>query len=85
MHREYMHRLIEAGKAIAAGSFMPDDDGGLFLYEASNLDEARRLVESDPYVREGAVIGYRLREYEIHGANAALLRVTGAHAARTHR
>jgi uncharacterized protein YciI len=81
-HREYIFGLIDAGKVIAGGSFEPDDDGGLFLYEARNLDEARRLVESDPYVRGGAIIGFKLREYAIHGANSALLRVTGVDSKR---
>ena len=76
-HRQYMFSLIRADKVIVAGSFRPDDDGGLFLYEAQSLDEARRLVNDDPYVKRGAIRSYRLREYETHGVNAALLRVTG--------
>jgi uncharacterized protein YciI len=52
-HRTYMMELIERGNVVAAGSFLPDDDGGLFLYEAADLDEVRRMVEDDPYVREG--------------------------------
>jgi uncharacterized protein len=76
-HQAYMFKLIEQGKVIAAGSLLQPDDGGLFLYEAPSLDAAQRLVDDDPYILEGCITCHRLREYEIHGANAALLRVTG--------
>jgi uncharacterized protein YciI len=76
-HRAYMHDLIAQGKVIAAGSFAPEGDGGLFLYEAPNREAADLMVAEDPYVKGGAILKYRLREYEIHGANASLLRVTG--------
>jgi uncharacterized protein YciI len=76
-HRAYMHDLIAEGKVIAAGSFAPDGEGGLFLYEAPDREAADRMVAEDPYVKGGAILKYRLWEYEIHGANASLLRVTG--------
>lgn len=77
VHRVYMLDLISKGKAISAGSFVPDDDGGLFIYEAASLEEAKKLVEEDPYILEGVVDSYKLREYEVHGENKSLLRVTG--------
>ena|ERR1700761_5286233 len=76
-HRDYMFKLIAENKVIAAGSFVPDDDGGLFLYEAPSLQAAQQLVADDPYIQEGAVLKHQLREYEIHGANPRLLHVTG--------
>ena len=76
-HQAYMHRLIAEGRVISAGAFVPDDDGGLFLYDAASLEEAQGLVNDDPYILAGVIHGHRLREYEIHGVNPALLRVTG--------
>jgi uncharacterized protein len=76
-HQAYQFRLIEEGKVIAAGSLLHPDDGGLFVYEAPSLEAAQRLVNDDPYMLEGCITGHRLQEYQIHGANAALLRVTG--------
>jgi uncharacterized protein len=75
-HRAYMNKLIADGKVIAAGSFVPDDDGGLFLYEAPSLEAANLMVAGDPYIKEGAIAKHRLREYEIHGANPSLLHAT---------
>jgi uncharacterized protein YciI len=76
-HQAYMHRLIAEGKVISAGGFVSDDDGGLFLYDAPSLEAAQALVSDDPYILAGVIRGHKLREYEIHGVNPALLRVTG--------
>ena len=76
-HQAYLCRLIDQGKLISAGSFLPDDDGGLFLYEAATLRDAEGMVQDDPYIREGLITTYKLREYEVHGINRDLLRVTG--------
>ena len=77
-HQAYLFGLIDQGKMIAGGSFVPDDDGGLFLYEAPTLHDAEALVHNDPYIREeGLIASWKLREYEVHGINRDLLRVTG--------
>jgi uncharacterized protein YciI len=76
-HRAYMHRLIGEGRVICAGSFTPQDDGGLFLYDVATLEEAQRLVDEDPYILSGAILGHKLRAYEVHGANPGRLRVDG--------
>jgi uncharacterized protein YciI len=75
-HQAYQFKLIDEGTVIAAGSLLQPDDGGLFLYETPSLEVAQRLVDNDPYIREGCIPRYRLRKYEIHGANASLLRAT---------
>jgi uncharacterized protein YciI len=77
-HRDYLRALIGAGKVLSAGSFVPEDDGGLFLYEAPSHEEAEKMVRDDPYVLDGVAVTFKLREYEIHGVNPMLLRVTGA-------
>ena len=76
-HQAYLTGLIGQGKVISAGSFIPEDDGGLFLYEAATLQDAERLVKDDPYIQEGLIADHKLREYEVHGINRELLRVTG--------
>jgi uncharacterized protein YciI len=75
-HRAYMHQLIGEGRVICAGSFVPEDDGGLFLYDAATLEDAQRLVDEDPYIRAGAIRSYKLRAYDVHGADPTRLHVT---------
>ncbi|WP_429301105.1 YciI family protein [Paraburkholderia sp. GAS199] len=76
-HRVYLLGLVADGRAIATGSFVPDDDGGLFIYEAASLHDAQSLVDHDPYIIEKVVTRYMLREFEVHAVNPRLLRVTG--------
>ena len=70
-------RSLAGSRLYEPGSLLHPDDGGLFVYEAPSLEAAQRLVNDDPYILEGCITGHRLREYQIHGANAALLRVIG--------
>lgn len=74
-HRSYLAALRHDGHVIAAGSFA-EGDGALFLYEAESLEAARVFVEEDPFVKEHAIVSYKLRQYDIHGVTPALLRVT---------
>jgi uncharacterized protein YciI len=75
-HQRYMFDLLDRGCVIAAGSF-PEDAGGLYLYEAETQADAEGLMSNDPYFLGGAIASYRITQWEIHGANASLLRVTG--------
>lgn len=52
-HRAFLAGLLERGSCVAAGSFVPADDGGLFLYEAPDLAAAEAILAQDPYVKHG--------------------------------
>lgn len=52
-HLEYLNELYKKGKVFMAGPFT-DKQGGLVLYKAESLEEARKLAEADPVVIEGA-------------------------------
>lgn len=52
-HLEYLAALKAEGKVWANGPFA-DGAGGMVVYRASSLDEARALAEADPLVRTGA-------------------------------
>jgi len=58
-HLAFLVQKEGEGKIFARGKFT-DGAGGLVIYIAGSLDEARRLAESDPYVAGGA------RSLEIH-------------------
>lgn len=56
-HLDNIHRLASQGKLLLAGPF--SDGGelrGIYLFMVSDLDEARRLTESDPAVQAGSLI-----------------------------
>jgi len=58
-HLEYLNNLKEQGKVAAMGPFL-DGSGGLVVYIADSLEEAKALAENDPYVIEG------VRRLELH-------------------
>lgn len=52
-HLSYINDLYKQGKVFMAGPFT-DKLGGLVIYKADSLEEARKLAEADPVVVEGA-------------------------------
>jgi len=58
-HVEFLERLVADGRIFARGRF-PDGSGGLTIFEAQSLEDARKAAESDPYVIHG------VRRLEIH-------------------
>jgi uncharacterized protein len=58
-HLAYLEDLKTQGKIHAKGPFV-DGAGGMVVYIAESLEEASKIAESDPYVREG------VRRLELH-------------------
>lgn len=52
-HLSYLNDLYKQGKVVMAGPFT-DKQGGMVIYKAESPEEARRLAEADPVVKEGA-------------------------------
>lgn len=71
-HFANMARLAKAGKLALAGPFTEDPAGwrGLFVLAVDDLDEARRLTESDPVIVQGEMVAEYHRWY---GSAAAMM------------
>ncbi|MBO8172296.1 MAG: hypothetical protein H0Z33_10435 [Bacillaceae bacterium] len=52
-HLDYVNRLYEEGKILMAGPFT-DGKGGMVVYEAPDIETAKKLAENDPVIVEGA-------------------------------
>lgn len=52
-HLEYVNDLFKQDKVLMAGPFT-DKQGGMVIYKAASLEDARKLAEADPVVVEGA-------------------------------
>lgn len=52
-HLEYIDKLHQENKVVMAGPFT-DGKGGMVIYRADSLEEAKRLAEADPVVAQGA-------------------------------
>jgi uncharacterized protein YciI len=77
-HFANMERLAKAGKLALAGPFPDDPAGwrGLFVLAVSDLDEARRLTETDPVIKHGEMVA----EYHRWYASAATMMIPEIHA-----
>jgi uncharacterized protein YciI len=76
-HFANMNRLSAEGKLAFAGPL----DGvegwrGLFVFAVADIDEARKLVATDPVIIKGEMVA----EYHVHYGSAALMLVRDAHA-----
>ena len=58
-HLEFLKQCREERTILMNGPFV-DGAGGLVIYKGASLDEIEKLVNTDPYIVNGA------REYEIH-------------------
>lgn len=58
-HLDFLETMRQEKKVLMNGRFT-DGAGGLVIYRAKSLDEAKELAEQDPYIQLGA------REYDIH-------------------
>jgi uncharacterized protein YciI len=52
-HMDFLLQQEKAGRIFARGRFA-EGKGGLAIYMAESMDEARKIAESDPYVVLGA-------------------------------
>lgn len=62
VHRQYLSQLKETGKLFASGPFT-DDSGALIIYEAESEEEARRLIEHDPFYAAGVFQEIQLKAW----------------------
>lgn len=65
-HIAYLTRLREEGKVSGNGRLL-DGPGGLVIYRAASLDEAKALAATDPFVAHG-VRECELYEWDVHWA-----------------
>lgn len=63
-HVEYIYKLIDMGIVVVSGPFSDKQRGGMFILEANNENEARKLVENDPAVKFG-ILKNNIRSYNL--------------------
>jgi uncharacterized protein YciI len=56
-HLKDIMRLADEGKLIVAGPFLDDQDiRGIFIFNVSTVEEAKKLTETDPAIKAGSLI-----------------------------
>ena len=76
-HFANMERLSKAGKLVLAGPFEKDAAGwrGLFVFAVDNVEEATRLVATDPVIVNGEMVA----EYHPWYGSAATMMIPELH------
>jgi len=56
-HLKNIMRLADEGKLIVAGPFLDNQDiRGIFIFNVSTVEEAKKLTETDPAIKAGSLI-----------------------------
>ncbi|BAU65593.1 hypothetical protein STA3757_29810 [Stanieria sp. NIES-3757] len=62
-HKEYVRNLIIKGHKARTG-YWAEFGGGMLIFEASSLEEAKEIVAKDPLIKNNCV-KYELHEWKI--------------------
>ncbi len=75
-HMANIKRLASEGKLALAGP-LDGKDGwrGLFVVAVNKIEDAKKLVETDPVIKEGEMVA----EYHTYYGSAALMQVNDIH------
>ena len=62
---------VDRGELILAGALANPADEGIFLFESEGPGPAQKFVDEDPYVNNGLVRSWRIREWATTVGNEA--------------
>ena len=62
-HIGYAREAIARGELVLGGAFANPPDGAVLLFRGSSPGIAERFAENDPYVTNGLVKKWRVREW----------------------
>lgn len=63
-HLALARRFQEDGLLLLAGAFQPAD-GALLVFRAGSAAEVQAFVKADPYVKNGLVASWLIREWTV--------------------
>jgi uncharacterized protein len=62
-HLEKAWAAVERGELILAGALTDPLDTGVMLFKGESPEVAEKLVKQDPYVNNGLIRSWRIREW----------------------
>jgi uncharacterized protein YciI len=63
-HAQFVDALIERGTFVMGGPFS-DNSGSMSLLEGVDVEEARRILEDDPFMKNGVFVLEEIREWDV--------------------
>lgn len=71
-HLELAWQAVERGELLLAGALADPVDGAVLLFEGESAEVAEAFVTRDPYVRNGLVTSWKVRQWTtVVGEDAA--------------
>ena len=64
-HLGLAREASERGELVLAGAFADPPDGALLVFQGADRAVAERFAAADPYVRNGLVKSWRIREWTV--------------------
>jgi uncharacterized protein len=62
-HLEHARKALERGELVLGGAFANPVDGAVLLFKSESTDVVNRFAETDPYVLNGLITHWRVREW----------------------
>jgi len=62
-HLKLAFAAIDRGEMVTAGAFADPPDGGVLVFRGETRDVAESFARADPYVTNGLVRAWRVREW----------------------
>src|SRR5437762_1377321 len=62
-HLDHAQRAVERGELVLGGALADPIDGAVLLFQGPSVNVARHFAETDPYVTNGLVTRWRVREW----------------------
>jgi len=76
-HLEHARRAVERGELILGGALANPIDGAVLLFRGSSAAVAETFAVSDPYVTNGLVTRWRVREWTTVAGEGAAMPLAG--------
>jgi uncharacterized protein YciI len=64
-HLELVRRWKDDGRLLLAGAIGDPVSGGALAFRVENETEVDDFMNSDPYVREGVIVGHRVEPWKV--------------------
>jgi hypothetical protein len=75
-HLAYARGAVARGELVLAGAFADPVDGAVLLFHADSPSVAEAFAAADPYVTNGLVARWRVREWTTGVGPGAAVRLT---------
>ncbi len=62
-HLEYLKQAFDAGEVVIGGALADPLDGAVLVFRGATPEAAERFAKSDPYVVNGIVTAWRVRNW----------------------